>query len=333
MRRLYKYMSMLIIIMGATMISGCGKDKLVLVTTEKNSNIDTGSSTDTDSSKQSLPDNMPATATSAEEDVVIEEPSEEESKISIEQIFNANVGDNILKDGVSYSLNTIYYANDIEVYSEFQFLGFDSDGNYLQVYEDSDGYLQLLDNANSCWYIFDNNTLSTLIYPEPGVAEAIIEYNHKNMLFAAEDKTDGEEQITDIYRADGELTVDIKYKDEDGEYLYKYVIDDELKIKAFTCYGSDGTKISYSWVTSGALYDIPEVIMEARALEFNRSVTVAFPKGDGVECTYNIPMAYPLEIRMIEYQAFSDKECSIPWSEIDPMDNGFYEDETIYMKK
>lgn len=335
MRQFCKYITVVFLLVAVAMTVGCGEDKLVMVTTEN----DTSSGSDTDANQnsaettESIADQIAATAVTTEEEVVIEEPSEEESKITLDQIYNMNRGDMLLSGGVSYSLNTIYYANDEEVYSEFQFLGFDDNGNYLQVYEDSDGYVQLLDKENLCWYIIEDNALSTLIYPEPGVADSIIEYNHNNMIFASSDDTDGVETIKDIYRANGELTVEVKYEDETGDYIYKYIIDSDLKVKAYTCYGSDGNKISYSWVTEDADYTIPEAVEDAEIMDIKRNVTIAFPDGDGVECTYSVSSAYPVQIRMLEYNAYLDKDCAIVWSEAEPMDNGFYTDETIYLKK
>lgn len=330
MKHLYKYITAAFLLVAVAMTAGCGKDKLVMVTTEKGTN----QSTDTDAeTTESLADQIAATAETTEEEVIIEEPSEEENKITLDQLYDMNRGDMLLAGGVSYSLNTIYYANDAEVYSELQFLGFDENGNYLQVYEDSEGYVQILDKENLCWYVIEDNELSTLIYPEPGVADSIIEYNHNNMVFASCSDTDGVESINDIYRANGELTVEVKYEDETGDYIYKYIIDSDLKVKAYTCYDSDGTKISYSWVTEDAKYTLPEIVEEARFMDIRRNVTVAFPDGDGVESIYSVSSAYPLQMRMLEYSAYSDRECAIIWSEAEPMDNGFYEDETIYMKK
>lgn len=330
MKNLHRYITVLLIVLVAAMTTGCGKDdKLVMVTTEKSMNVP--SDTDADVATESLADELAATVTTTEEEVVREEVSGEEAAITLEQIHDANRGDALLAGGNSYSLNTIYYANDAEVYSEYQFVGFDADGNYLQAYEDSDGFVQILDNANSSWYIIDGTDISALIYPEPGVAEAIIDYNHNELLISSPDESD--ETIKDIYRADGELTVETSYRTESTEYIFEYVLTDDLKIMAITCYDTEGTKISYAWVTNGVTYEVPEEIDTLRNSESLRNVTVAFPDGDGVECIYSVSPIVPAQVRMVEYSAYSDSECTVSWSEMELPESGLYEDETIYMKK
>lgn len=334
MNNLHKYISrrylmILMLAAAAFTVTGCGKDKLTMVTTEKNTNI--SSSTDSDKTTESIADEIAATATATEEEVVREEVSAEEAEITLEQIHKANRGDVLLAGGKGFSLNTIYYANDVEVYSEYQYIGFDENGRYLQAYEDSDGFVQILDASGSSWYIAENNELSVLIYPEPGVGDAIVDYNHNELLVASPDEA--EETIKDIYRANGELTVETSFKTGSAEYIFEYALTDDLKVMAITCFDTEGTKISYGWVTEDASYTIPEAVNALINSENLRNVTITFPNGDGVEDIYSIPAEVPVQVKMVEYSAYADYECAIRWKEMDMPEEGLYDDETIYMDK
>ena len=85
-------------------ISACGKkeDDLVLVTTEATATETTQSTTE---------------ATTAE--AATEELSEKEKGITYQDMLEANKGDVLLAGGVSYSMNTIFYANGEESWDVF----------------------------------------------------------------------------------------------------------------------------------------------------------------------------------------------------------------------
>lgn len=320
MKSLHKKIMSILAILMSFGFTGCEDDKLVMVTTE--------SSTEAPVTTEEIASQEDATT----EEVVNKVPAtEEEAKITLQQLYEANKGDLLLAGGKNYSLNTIYYLNDEEVYSEYQFLGFDSNGNYLQVYEDSEGFVQLLDKYNCYWYIIENNVLSCLIYPEPGTADTIINYNHNDLIMSPPTETG--EEIKEIYRVDDELTVETSYKSDTEEFVFKYIISDDLKILAYYTYDMEGTMISYSWITDGAVYTVPEEITQMMNTENKRNVTIAFPNGDAVDNMFIVPAELPVQVRMVEYSAYSDIEFTIPWTTSQVTETGLYGDETIYMKK
>ena len=116
-------------------LTACGKeDKRVLVTTEA-----AASQSDATTTEDILADIREEAENTTEEEKKREPASEEDKKVTMEAIYDANKGDTLLAGGNNYSLNTIYYSDGVEVYSEYQFLGFAEDGTYLQAYEDSNG--------------------------------------------------------------------------------------------------------------------------------------------------------------------------------------------------
>ena len=132
-------------------LTACGKeDKLVLVTTEA-----AASQSDATTTEDILADIREEAENTTEEEKKREPASEEDKKVTLEAIYDANKGDTLLAGGNNYSLNTIYYSDGVEVYSEYQFLGFDEDGTYLQAYEDSNGIVQVLDKEYGYWYLID----------------------------------------------------------------------------------------------------------------------------------------------------------------------------------
>lgn len=320
--------------LGAT---GCGKaDELVMVTTEQGqtATLQDAATTTEDPLDQEL--QAMAENASIEEIAATEEASESEKNITFADLYAANRGDVLLANGNSFSMNTIYYAEGVEVYSEYQFLGFDESGNYIQVYEDSDGFVQILDNVNNCWYIYEEGQLYSMIYPEPYVAGAIIESNHNAMIFGMSDGTDGAEYVQDIFRQNGELIVETKYNGsaDEGDYIFQYVVGEDLKVLAFTCYDESRTKLSYSWVTHGSTYTVSEDIKTASDTSENyRTVVVKFSGGEQMDTTYYLPVSLPLQLRMLEYTAYADEACTTEWAEEEPTADGTYGDVTIYMKK
>ena len=101
-------------------LTACGKeDKLVLVTTEA-----AASQSDATTTEDILADIREEAENTTEEEKKREPASEEDKKVTMEAIYDANKGDTLLAGGNNYSLNTIYYSDGVEVYSEYQFLGF-----------------------------------------------------------------------------------------------------------------------------------------------------------------------------------------------------------------
>ena len=241
-------------------LTACGKeDKLVLVTTEA-----AASQSDATTTEDILADIREEAENTTEEEKKREPASEEDKKVTMEAIYDANKGDTLLAGGNNYSLNTIYYSDGVEVYSEYQFLGFAEDGTYLQAYEDSNGIVQVLDKEYGYWYLIDEDkTCYALIYPEPNVADAIINTNHNDMIISL---TEADQTIKDIYREDGDLVVETNYKNDNASYVFQYVLDDNYKVLEYYCYDANGEKVSYSWVTEGNSYTYPEAIANFRSI-------------------------------------------------------------------
>jgi len=302
------------------LLTACDKkeDELVLVTTE-------------------------AVATEATQEVTTEEITEElteeatggDKSISYQDMYDANKGDVLLASGESYSINTIFYSNGKESYSEFQFLGFDDRGMYTQIYEDSDGYVEILDAANNYWYVVKDNKLSVLIYPEPLAAAAIIDSNHNSMIFELSGREEGTETVEAVYRKDGKLCVDTVYGETKSDQLkMKYILQDNWIVQEYGCYDIKGELLSYAKVTQGATYDIPKIVADAMAMEEGyRTINFTYVDGDQLDMTYYTAVDVPVELELIEYIAYSDEQCTTVWSEIEADENGVYKDVTIYMKK
>ena len=236
----------------------------------------------------------------------------------------------MLAGGHNYSLNTIYYSDGVEVYSEYQFLGFDEDGTYLQAYEDSNGIVQVLDKEYGYWYLIDEDkTCYALIYPEPNVADAIINTNHNDMIISL---TEADQTIKDIYREDGDLVVETNYKNDNASYVFHYVLDDNYKVLEYYCYDANGEKVSYSWVTEGNSYTYPEAIATAHESMMTRTVTFKILEGKGLESSYTVPVDKPVQLALLEYKAYTDEACTTTWEETAD-DSGMYTDEVIYLKR
>ncbi len=314
-------MAMLVFLFG---LCGCGKeDGVVMITTEEE---ETTTQEDTSSDIPAVQIEELTTEEANKEDA-----TPEEKNITIEEIYAANSGDILLQDNTGYSVNTIYYSEGTEVYSEFQYLGFDEDGLYMQVYEDSEGYVEVLDSGNMCWYIVDNNQISTLIYPEEGMAAVMIDYSHNDMVMS--DPASSGESIADVYRLDGELVVETTHTSEFDElYTYQYTLDDSLRIVECSCYEGDDL-ISYFWTTKDAVYNEAEELTAIRENREKRLITVSFPDGSGIEYIYQVPKQYPVKVKLFGSTAYKDAEYGSEWSEISPMSDGNYADENIYIKR
>ena len=324
---MHKKIFVLVMVMALALLSGCKKEeKLVLVTTEAHTATD--AATD-DTTEDILADIREEAESTTEAAPVREEASEEDKMITLEDIYNANKGDTILADGQNYTLNTIYYYAGVEQYSEYQFLGFTEEGTYLQAYEDSEGMVQVLDKEHGYWFLIDENIVYALIYPEPSVADAIINANHNDMIISL---TEADQTIRDIYREDGDLVVETDYKNN-SEYIFKYILDDTYKVLEYYCYDTSGEKLTFSWVTKGGEYEFPEEISSAWESMMTRTVTFKFPDSNGLETSYIVPMNKPVQLGLLEYGAYSDEDCTTIWEETPADSNGFYADETIYLKR
>ncbi len=300
------------------MLSGCGKDdeKLVLVTTERANTTATEEIIEEETTTESS----------------TEEASAEEKKITLDQIYAANSGDKLLTGGKNCSVNIIYYANDKEYYSEYRYLGFDKEGNYIQAYENSDGEVRVLDMVNECWYVVEENSISTQIYPENGAFAYVVGYGHDDLIFSSSKTSGNSETLNSIYREDGELIAETNVVGTSAEtYIYKYVLDENLKISTYTCFDTDGNKLAHA-IISDTMYEVPEFIDQMKADGLDRKITILYKDGSVPEYTYYVSPVYPVEITLLEHEAYMDEDCTLPWKEVPPSD-GKYKDTTIYLKK
>lgn len=320
----YIFVAMVLIVL--LTLCGCGKDEGVVMITTEDSDT-TSVSADTSSS------DIPAVQIedTTTEEVNREEATPEQKAITLEDIYIANSGDILLQGGTGYSVNTIYYSEGNEVYSEFQYLGFDEAGLYMQVYEDSEGYVEVLDSGNMCWYIVEDNQISTLIYPEEGMAAIMIDYSHNDMVMS--DPASSGETISDVYKVNGALVVEtISVSEFDEEYIYRYTLDENYRVLECSCYEGEEL-ISYFWTTENAVYNESEELASVRTGTEKRLVTVSFPDGSGIEYIYEVPREYPINIKLFGSTAYKDASYTSQWTEISPMSDGSYADENIFIKK
>ncbi len=318
MRRLKRLCLTVMMVACTVTLVACGKkDELVLVTTENTVTTTTEATTEVTT------------------EVTTEELTEKEKRITYQDMYDANKGDVLLSGGESFGMNTIYYTNGEETFSEYQFIGFDDRGMYSQAYEDSDGYIKVLDAANNYWYQVKDNQLSILLYPEPLVAAAIVDSNHNSMIFGFSGGADSTEAVEEVYKQDGTLMVKTVYQGTQGEtYNMEYTLDDKWRVKQFSCYSQHGEKLFDSAVTAGDSYSIPELVVTAMAMEQGyRTISIIYVDGDQYDMSYYTPLDVPVEISTLEYDAYSDEACTVPWSEVAPDEAGVYMDVTIYMKK
>lgn len=322
MRNLRRLGTLMMVFTMIFILSACNKndDELVLITTEaveKTTEVATTEEVTTETVKTT------------------EELTDKEKNITYKDLYDANKGDILLAGGLSYGMNTTYYALGEESFTEYHFLGFDSQGIYSQVYENSDGYIEILDGANSYWYVMEEDELSILIYPEPLVAAAIIDSNHNSMMFDFSAGEDSTEIVQEVYKIDGKLKVETVYGDTAGvNYLMEYTLDDSWKVEEIFCYSMDGEKLAYSTVATADTYEVPSQVKNAMAMEQGyRTITIKYVDEETLDMMYYTPVDVPIKLSMVEYGAYSDEGCTQEWVELEVDENGVYKDVTIFMKK
>lgn len=325
--RIKKYLSTVMFLILITISSGCKNDELVLVTTE---------STAAESSEDYLDSQLSELQDGAggEEDVVKTEATDEEKSITLAQLYNANKGDALLATTSGYSVNTIYYYEGTEVYSEFQFLGFNESGDYFQAYENSDGTLEVLDAKEECWYSYDpsDNAVKVLLYPEEGIYDLRVAYNHDEVIYSP--KSQAEESIKEIYRAGGELTIETSYKDaNDNEYTFKYIIDENLRILSYECYDISGNMVTYAWTSIDMTYSVPEAISEYMDKDLYRDITINHLDEDREPQIYKIAAELPVQLEFLENIPYLDEKMTSIWQVDESEDGETYLDIELYLKK
>ncbi len=334
MNSISKKMLFLVLLFLTMTLGGCGDDdKVVMITTEDTRDITSEESENENTiSEDEYVTEAKDTSSEDNQEQNREEATDEEKKLTIEEIYQANLGDKLLSDCTGYSVNTIYYSNGSEVYSEFKYLGFDENGIYMQAYEDSDGRVEILDNYNGYYYLVGDNQVSTLIYPEDGVLGIMINYNHNNLIIE-QPSEEVSETVKDVYREDGVLVVETDYITElDDKYTYKYYLDDDYKIRELFCYIEDMLVI-YSRTTKDAVYNEPELITDLKADTDTRLITIKYPNKDGFDMVYQVPADYPVNLGLFEYSAYLDEACTEKWVMDYSVLPGDFTDEIIYLKK
>ncbi len=323
MRKICRYSFYVLLCLMVLCLCGCGReDELVLVTTEKNTEGMTEQDEATSDEANTVSD--------AEHGTVTESASGEEQKITLEDVQSANSGDALLSGGQGCSINTIYYSNGTEIYSEYRFLGFDENGSYIQVYENSVGDVEILDNYNQCWYEIQNNEIYTKICPENGVSARLIDYMHNHTIMSLSD----DEMLKNVYRESGKLVFETEYTDNAGErYTCKYYTADTLLIDEIYCYDASGGQVFYAWVTRGAVYSTPDEIQNIlNGTAQTRTVQVSYPEGDGYSEMYLVPVSYPVTLELYQYDAYMDAGCTQLWTEDIRDAAGLYGDLEIFLR-
>ncbi len=323
MKNSHRFIMGLLFLGLVTSVTGCDKkDELVMVTTEGTTEI----TTETEATTEEI---------TTEAGPSTEEASSEEQAITFQDIYEANKGDNLLSSGESCGINIIYYSNGEVDYSEYKFLGFDDLGMYLQVFEDSDGNVQILDNINNCWLLVEDSQIYTMLYPEPYVSGAIIESNHNSMMFALSDVDSEYEDVQHVYRQDGKLVVETLYDDGVGtSYKFIYILEDDLKISSYTCYDKNDNIVLEAKVTPNTTYTMAEELVAVQDTSVNyRTVMIKYPDGEELDMGYYLPVSCPLQLRLMDYTAYSDEACTVVWEEAAMTAEGTYGDVTIYMRK
>ncbi|MBE5946592.1 MAG: hypothetical protein E7259_06625 [Lachnospiraceae bacterium] len=321
-KRIYKLILSLCMILLTINLSACGDDaELVLITTEsgvsQDSVVETGTNLDT------AVEEVVVT-----EEAVTEEATDEEKSVTLEDVFYANRGDVLLSGGTGCSINTVYYSDGTEIYSEYSYLGFDEEGNYIQAYEDSDGDMEVLDITNQYWYVVEDGQTYIKIYPEESMSGVIIDINH-NQLIMPEPQSDSGEVITDIYRMGGMLNIETEYTNNvDEVFSYRYVVDDALMIQEIYCYDQFGTQMSYAWITKDAVYNMPESLINLKSATDKRIIRFSYPDGSGYDTMYEVPVGITINLELLSSSAYIDASCSTPWIGA----GNVSEDETIYIK-
>lgn len=320
MKKTQKIVMITVFSVGLVLLTACGDDKLVMSTTE-NTRVTTEADNTSDI------------------DYSTEEASEEEKQTTLEQIMSANSGDSLLKGSKGFGAEMTFYEDGEISGTENYYIGFDSDGNYVQLCEDSNGVYRVLDHNESCWYVSDGNAVYTLIYPEQEVFERLVDYYHNDTVYTSVGSDTGIiETITDIYRKDGKLMIKTvtSYDGVDGA-TYTYVLSDDLKIEEYKCIDVYGNPVVDEKTSLDAVYDEPAFAAELKNRDLGRTITIKFVD-TGAEYSYYVSALYPVCFDAFEGTVYTDEACQNEWPgvtwEDEMMDeNGLYPDQTVYYIK
>lgn len=320
MKKMHKLITMAVSITMLSAITGCGDDKLVMSTTE-NTRVTTEAEKTEDI------------------DDSTEEASEEEKAITLEQIFEANKGDALLSGSNGFGAELTFYSSGELTGTESYFIGFDSEGNYIQACEDSGGVYRILDRGESCWYVLDQSAVYTLIYPEKDIFEQLVDYYHNDTVYTRlEDGSGVSENISSIYRKDGKLIVETVMNSDgvDGA-AYTYVLDDNLRIEEYVCRDTHGNILLTEKTYPDKKYEEPSFLEELRSRDEGRTITIKY-LNDNTEYSYYVTAHYPVSFEVFSGNVYSDEECQNPcidisWEENLTDENGLYTDQTVFYKK
>lgn len=321
MRKLFKAFILMNSMSLLLLCSGCGKDdKLVMVTTEKSTeNVSIDEATKSD-----------VQAAVATTEVPREEASEQDKAITIEQIYAANAGDEILKGGNSYKVTKQYRSNGQEALMEEYFLGFDTNGQYVQTFSTSDGYLQIADRLNRYWYVVENGVTSVLICPDQGGFDYAVDFQHNNMIFSGLGISGDELTISDVYRQNGELVVEMKDSKNEG---YKYTLQDDYRVKTCDYSTEFGDVYCSDTVAKVDAYTLPKDVADCQAAVEQRQISLLYPYGDGMDDFYYISDGVEFKLTDTELKVYKDDNLMEYWEQDAVGEDGKYLETTLYLSK
>ncbi len=307
------------VFVGMTLLTGCGDDRLIMTTTEN---------TRTTTEKQTNSENTT-------EEQVTEEASGEDKALTLSVLHEANKGDVLLKDSAGVKLQFDFYDNGNRVLQENYFIGFDSDGNYVQSYENSEGVANVLDHRHGCWYISDADGIYTKIYPENGISERLVDYYHNDTVYPVPKEGDSEE-IKDIYRQSGNLILETHVTRDSEEYEYTYILDDEYKILSYECRIGD-TVVMTETTSLNVTYAPPSVLEELSDRTNERIITVK-NVDYGIEYNYSVSSLFPVDFETYGANIYIDEACNVIYDNISQDsefrdENGSYQNLTLYLKE
>lgn len=319
-RKLFKVFMLMNSMSLLLLFSGCGKDddKLVMVTTERKTedvSVELGTKTDVD-------------VAAATTEIPKEEASEADKAISIDAIITANKGDDLLKGGKSYKLTRQYKSNGKDDISEEYFLGFDSEGKYVQTFSNSDGYLQIADRLNGYWFVVENGVTTVLICPDDIGFNSSVDFQHNYMMFSGTGLDGDDLSILDVYRQSGELVVEMQDAKMDR---YKYTLQDDYIVKSCEYSTEAGEVFCVDTVTAVDTLTLPKDIVDYRNDEDVRVVSVEYPGNDSMGGYYYLPKNIEFKLTENEYYIYADEEGSQEWKGDTPGEDGKYEDCTLYI--
>lgn len=264
------------------------------------------------------------------------------SKVTLEDIQEANKGDQLLKnyDSIQYQMEI---HSDGGKYTEKAGVA-KVDGEYCYTVrlEDSEAF-----RTETCkdGFIFaeygdlDGAEYST-IWCMDGEYDAYLKECVEGFLVADVDDLD----ITEVLEEDDYVSVTAQVDEGDNvseeyDYFYEYVMDkSDLSVSQFVAYSVDQEKeksiMSFAEVSYGEKFEVPSCVAKLQKEE-QRTVKVVVDPGKSTEKTYEVKIAGTSAFDALltdGYMLYTDKKGESMYevgSEV-PGENGMYSDMTVY---